>query len=99
MTRCLSRPARRPAQDWREKFVRIAKATLLFCTELPLPVGEGGLAEVQRALCIKVKEVVQNGETGSISSMSVINGFLKRSHQEDSSARPPLVLPTTEGTR
>lgn len=99
MTRCLSRPAQQPLQDWPEKFVRIAKATLLFCAELPLPFGEGGYAEVQKALRRTVKEVVHVGETGSISSMSVITSLLKRCHQEVSSGRSACVLPATEGTR
>jgi hypothetical protein len=99
MTRCLSRPAQQPLQDWRERFVRIAKATLLFCAELALPFGGGGYAEVQKLLCTTVKEVVQDGETGSISSMSVITSLFKRCHQEVSSVRSAHVLPAKEGTR
>lgn len=99
MIRCLSRPAQQPLQDWQEKFVRIAKVTLLFCAELVLPFGEGSYAEVQKAFCRTVKEVVHDGETGSISSMSVIKGLLKRCHQEVSSEGSAHVLPATEGSR
>lgn len=99
MTHCLSRPAQQPLHEWQKKFVRIAKVTFLFCAELVLQLGEGSYAEVQKALCRTVKEVVHDGETGSISSMSVIKGLLKRCHQEVSSEGSAHVLPTTEGSR
>ena len=51
---------------------------------LPLQIGEGTFALLQRIYCITVKVVLQNGITGSLFSKSVI----EKSFQKVSLERP-----------